>query len=223
MVTVRLRDQLWRIERQTELGEHLTLLELRDMATGEPTEALCPPETFESVANASPTLAQNGVAPFAIWHRKHEAIRLGSTDGLPLASTHAGRILPEAYQFIPAARLLSMPRPSLLIADDVGIGKTIEAGICLMELIVRGRARRILLVVPPGLIPQWRDEMMDKFGLAFHTIENAAGLDRVQTNLAEGLKPWSFLERIITSVDYIKRREVAAKTLERPWDVIVVD
>lgn len=223
MAIVRLRDRLWTVEQQTEVGDRRTLFKLRDLSTGEPADALCPPERFDAVANIGPTLDPHAVAPYGIWHRKHEAIRLASTAGVPLVSTHAGRILPEAYQFVPAARLLSMPRPSLLIADDVGLGKTIEAGICLMELLARGRARRILLVVPPGLIPQWRDEMMEKFGLAFHTIENAAGLDRAQTNLAEGLKPWGFLERVITSVDYIKRRDVTAKALERPWDVIIVD
>jgi SNF2 family DNA or RNA helicase len=148
---------------------------------------------------------------------------LASTQTLPLASIHAGRILPETYQFVPAARLLDGPRPSLLIADDVGLGKTIEAGICLMELIARGRARRILLVIPPGLIAQWQEEMREEFGLTFHCIENAGALDRAQTALAEGLKPWHFLNRVITSVDYLKRREVLAGALDRPWDVIVVD
>jgi SNF2 family DNA or RNA helicase len=76
-----------------------------------------------------------------------------------------------------------LPRQSLLIADDVGLGKTIEAGICLPELIARGRGKRVLLVVPPGLIPQWQEEMLTKFGLRFEAIENAAALERAQTRL----------------------------------------
>lgn len=65
--------------------------------------------------------------------------------------------------------------------------------------------------------------MREKFGLQFHLIENASSLERAQTALAEGIKPWAFLDKIITSVDFLKRREVMASALERPWDVIVVD
>jgi superfamily II DNA or RNA helicase len=111
----------------------------------------------------------------------------------------------------------------LLIADDVGLGKTIEAGICLLELIARGVGKRILVVVPPGLISQWLDEMWDKFGLEFQPVENSASLDRAQTALSEGLQPWAYFDRIITSTEYLKRRDVHTAALARPWDVIVVD
>jgi SNF2 family DNA or RNA helicase len=59
-----------------------------------------------------------------------------------------------------------MPRVNLLIADDVGLGKTIEAGLVAQELVLRHRARRILIVCPAGLQVQWREQMRDKFGLA---------------------------------------------------------
>lgn len=131
--------------------------------------------------------------------------------------------LPEHYQFAPVARMLRLPRPNLLIADDVGLGKTIEAGICLLELIARGRGKRILLVVPPGLIPQWQEEMLTKFGLKFEAIENAAALERAQTRLSEGVRPWAFLHRVITSIEYLKKREILVSALEPQWDVIVVD
>jgi SNF2 family DNA or RNA helicase len=111
----------------------------------------------------------------------------------------------------------------LLIADDVGLGKTIEAGICVLELIARGVGRRILLVVPPGLIPQWLDEMWEKFALEFQTIENSAALDRAQTEVSEGLQPWAYFDRVITSIEYLKRRDVHAAALAHPWDLIVVD
>jgi SNF2 family DNA or RNA helicase len=62
-------------------------------------------------------------------------------------------------------RALSMPRTNLLIADDVGLGKTIEAGLVMQELMLRYRARTMLIVCPAGLTMQWHDEMRDKFGL----------------------------------------------------------
>jgi SNF2 family DNA or RNA helicase len=65
-----------------------------------------------------------------------------------LAGARFGRVALEAYPLAPALRLLSKPRPSLLIADDVGLGKTIEAGLAMLELLARGRAQRILIVTP---------------------------------------------------------------------------
>jgi SNF2 family DNA or RNA helicase len=71
-----------------------------------------------------------------------------------------------------------MPRVSLLIADDVGLAKTIEAGLVAQELILRYRARRILIVTPADLQTQWRDEMRDKFGLEFlRSHQQLAGRD----------------------------------------------
>ena len=71
----------------------------------------------------------------------------------------------EDYQLDPVVRAIQMPRVNLLIADDVGLGKTIEAGMVALELIIRHRARKILIVVPSSLQIQWRDQMRDKFGL----------------------------------------------------------
>jgi hypothetical protein len=65
--------------------------------------------------------------------------------------------------------------------------------------------------------------MWEKFGLEFQAIENAAALDRAQTQLSEGLSPWAYFERVITSTEYLKRRDVIAGALAHPWDVVVVD
>jgi hypothetical protein len=67
-----------------------------------------------------------------------------------------------------------MPRTNLLIADDVGLGKTIEAGLVMQELTLRHRARAMLIDCPAGLTLQWRDEMRDKFGLDFRIVDTAA-------------------------------------------------
>jgi hypothetical protein len=178
---------------------------------------------FELLAEPPPSLDKRSLVPYASWFALHRALELQTPPDGRYAAFVAGRISPEPYQFAPLARLLSGPRRSLLIADDVGLGKTIEAGICLLELIARGVGRRILLVVPPGLIPQWVDEMHAKFGLEFRQIENSAAVSRAQTDLAEGLQPWVYFERVITSTEYLKRRDVHAAALAHPWDVIVVD
>ncbi len=79
----------------------------------------------------------------------------------PSALVAAGRsrIRFELYQQIPALRMLALPRPRILNASDVGLGKTIETGIALRELIARRRGGRILIVCPSGIAEQWRDEM----------------------------------------------------------------
>jgi SNF2 family DNA or RNA helicase len=79
----------------------------------------------------------------------------------------------EDYQLDPVVRAIQMPRVNLLIADDVGLGKTIEAGMTLLELIIRHRARRVLVVCPASLQVQWRDQMREKFGLDFRIVDSA--------------------------------------------------
>jgi SNF2 family DNA or RNA helicase len=71
----------------------------------------------------------------------------------------------DAYQLEPLRKALLLPRVNLLIADDVGLGKTIETGLVMQELMLRHRARSILIVCPSSIQVQWKEEMRDKFGL----------------------------------------------------------
>nr|WP_225438358.1 SNF2-related protein [Candidatus Frankia nodulisporulans] len=77
----------------------------------------------------------------------------------------------EDYQLEPVARAIAAPRVNPLLADDVGLGKTIEAGLVAEELLLRHRARRIMIVCPAGLTTKWRDEMGEKFGREFTIID----------------------------------------------------
>jgi hypothetical protein len=76
-----------------------------------------------------------------------------------------------AYQYKPVLGLIESPTQSILVADEVGLGKTIEAGLVAQELTLRHRARRILIVVPASLQIQWHDQMRDKFGLEFRIVD----------------------------------------------------
>lgn len=222
MQRVLVRGEVWRVREDVALGDR-HLLRLQDPATGETLEVLCPPDEYQPLPEPAPVLDRRALTPWSVWRMLHRALELSAPPSGCFAAFHACRITPEPYQFAPLARLLSDPRRSLLIADDVGLGKTIEAGICLAELRARGVGRRVLLVVPPGLIPQWLDEMWDKFGLRFTPIENSASLDRAQTSVSEGIQPWAYFDRVITSTEYLKRRDVHAAALAQPWDAIVVD
>lgn len=218
---VLLRDEIWDVESE-ELSDAHTLLRLRSKETGALLTALVPPDVPEPVADLPPALDRRALSPFGLWQLRHELLRLAaSSDGL--AALHAGRVQLEPYQLVAVARLFRGPRRNLLIADDVGLGKTVEAGLCVTELIARGFGKRVLLVVPPGLIDQWVDEMSRKFGLVFKPIADSASLDQAQTALAEGISPWVFHDRVITSIEYLKRPEIYLAALRRPWDIVVVD
>jgi len=224
MQCVLVRDRIWRVQSSTPVDGDRQLFSLLDPQGGETLNVLSPPETVQPLPDASPVFEQRAVTPWHGWFLDHHIVRAASLkDDGEFAAFHSGRISPEPYQFAPVDKLLQLPRPCLLVADDVGLGKTIEAGICLLELLARGRGKRVLLVVPPGLIPQWRDEMLEKFGLTFEAVENTASLDRLQTRLSEGIKPWVFFSRVITSVEFLKKREVLTGALAPRWDVIVVD
>ena len=78
----------------------------------------------------------------------------------------------QDYQLDPLVRAVQMPRVNLLIADDVGLGKTIEAGLVCQELMLRHRIRKILIVCPSAMQIQWQEEMRDKFGLEFRIVDS---------------------------------------------------
>ncbi|MEJ7782288.1 MAG: SNF2-related protein [Solirubrobacteraceae bacterium] len=103
-----------------------------------------------------------------------DAVRWGavtSADQRALQAPFRSGITIEDFQLEPLVRALRMPRTTLLVADDVGLGKTIEAGLVVQELLLRHRARTALVVCPAALQVQWRDEMREKFGLEFRIVD----------------------------------------------------
>ena len=110
----------------------------------------------------------------------------------------------EEYQLDPVVRALQMARVNLLIADDVGLGKTIEAGLIIQEMILRHRARTIMIRCPPSLSLKWRAEMLDRFGLDFRIVD----LDSVRLLRRErgvNANIFAHYPRLIVSFDWLKR------------------
>ncbi len=227
---VLVRDRPWRVQRLQAVGGSSAVVELEALDGEEPaflTVLLTPDAPLEDMAplpseDLSFDLRQ--LDSFAAWAAAHRilAATLVRETGI-LSGARFGRVAVEAYQLAPVLRVLSKPRPSLLIADDVGLGKTIEAGLVLLELMARGRADRVLVVTPPGLMEQWRQELFEKFGLEFRIIGNASDLAAAQTELPAGVSPWEALPRVITSVDFIKKETVRHRALRRRWDLVIVD
>jgi len=104
----------------------------------------------------------------------------------------------KAYQLEPLRKALQMPRVNLFIADDVGLGKTIEAGLIVRELLLRQKVRRVIVAAPPSVVLQWRDEMEQRFGLTFAVYDR----DFVAARRRErgyGVNPWTTHPRFIVS------------------------
>ncbi|MEJ7788113.1 MAG: DISARM system SNF2-like helicase DrmD, partial [Solirubrobacteraceae bacterium] len=135
------------------------------------------------------------------------------------------------FQLEPLVRALRMPRTALLIADDVGLGKTIEAGLVVQELLLRHRARTALIVCPASLQLQWRDEMREKFGLEFRIVDREM-LGLLRRSRGVGANPFAHFPRLIVSIDWLKGdlgmrllREVLPPhpQIPRQYDVLIVD
>ena len=104
------------------------------------------------------------------------ALRWGcvtSTDPSLFQSPLRAGIVPKSYQLEPLRKALALPRVNLFIADDVGLGKTIEAGLVLQELLLRQRVQRVVVACPSSVVLQWRDELLQRFGLTFVVFDRA--------------------------------------------------
>lgn len=141
----------------------------------------------------------------------------------------------KAYQLEPLRRALQTARTNLLLADDVGLGKTIEAGLVTQELLLRHRARSVIIVCPPSLALKWRDEMREKFGLEF-AIVNTDLMAKVRRSHGLNANPFRLFQRVIVSMSWLPTlraqrllREVYAdvrnaSTARRfAFDVLIVD
>lgn len=93
---------------------------------------------------------------------------------MPLSAPLFGAVKADDFQLVPLLKALEMPRVSLLLADDVGLGKTIEAGMILRELLIRRRIRRVLILTPASLRLPWKEEMQQNFSLGFDVVDRDA-------------------------------------------------
>ncbi len=114
-----------------------------------------------------------------------------------------------AYQLEPLRKALRLPRVNLFIADDVGLGKTIEAGLVLREMIMRQRVRRAVVVAPPSVVIQWREELEQRFGLTF-VVYDREYVARCRRERGYAVNPWTTHSRFILSHALLRDEEYAA-------------
>lgn len=163
-----------------------------------------------------------------------DAVRWGATtnaDRSFLQAPFRSGISIEDYQLDPLVRAIDMARVNLLIADDVGLGKTIEAGLVIQEMLVRHRARTVFVVCPASLQVKWQTEMWEKFGLEFRIVDTEY-IKRMRRERGIHANPWTSFPRLISSVDWFKSGEGLRLikdalpphiTYPRQFDILVVD
>ncbi|MFZ5827170.1 MAG: DISARM system SNF2-like helicase DrmD [Bacillota bacterium] len=206
---------------EREVGANIaTRIRLPRLDAGQPD----PPSRYQAFVNAIRWSAVNRLSD----PRKEEG------PAQPLLSPWYGAVQVEDYQLYPVLKALEMPRISLLLADDVGLGKTVEAGLILSELIARRRARRVLVICPATIQIQWQEELRSKFNLDFRRMDRSM-VEMALREYGADANPWSTFPHLITSMDYLRQPAVleqfkAATTgMYRgdsgilPWDLLIVD
>ena len=126
------------------------------------------------------------------------------------------------FQLEPALALIDGYASRFLLADEVGLGKTVQAGLMMAELQRRGWCERALILVPSGLRRQWADELKRRFEMP-SVVVDAEVLSTLTHSLPRDINPWSIEPVVITSIDFVKQPEVLQGMLGQLWDIVVVD
>lgn len=226
-------DQTWRTGQRIEVrGDAWTIVELTSFPD-------CEVLRLAGVGRANAGAARTILVPFdrpvrqehppsiqimrpRRWLRTLRRIALDTHPfgGLSAAASCAIELLP--YQIEPALAVLRRAVTRVMIADGVGLGKTVQAGLILQEMSARRESFRALIVMPAGLRDQWSCELAARFGL-HATIAGAAWLAAIGREVPPDVNPWVLPGIYISSFDFIKRPEVLGPIEETVWDVLIVD
>jgi len=153
----------------------------------------------------------------ALFHLRYQAAQLSLAKGFDqLLCLGAVRFEPFPYQVETAQVVLRRFRGRALLCDEVGLGKTIEAGLVLKEYLLRGLVRKVLVLTPPALVAQWQEEMDSKFKIPFVTHEDPTFEKR-------GTRAWGHFERVIASWHTARTGENAKAILGQRYDMVIVD
>ncbi len=215
---VKLRRRIWRIE---DVAGGIASATPIDDFGADSQRFLLELEDVEPGTLPEPPLEALG--DYALQRLFLQAVRLDALHGTaPFVSIQRVGIIPGEYQLVPLVMALRQQPVRLLIADTIGLGKTIEAGLIAKELLARNQARSVLVLTPANLREQWRQQMRDLFYLDFEVVSSETR-KRLERSIPPGADPWLYFDRLIVSMDYAKTPRVKHELLKRKWDVVIVD
>jgi superfamily II DNA or RNA helicase len=205
---VRLRQRLYLVEEVIEPPEtdEATLVRLScldDDAQGQSLEVLweCEVDAEILTGESWEKLAERGFDPTPMFSAYLHTLRwncVTATDPKRFQSPFRAGIRLDAYQLEPLRKALLLPRVNLFIADDVGLGKTIEAGLIARELLLRRKVREIVVACPPSMLDQWQEELEARFGLTFVILDRDY-IAQVRRERGYGVNPWTTHPRFLVS------------------------
>lgn len=227
-VRVEIRDAEWRIkciDHTSDGGELLTCEGLSELVRGreatfltkiEPNIRILAPEDTVLVDDTSSSYRASRLYLATLIRQAppvDEKIYLGQHAALD--------VMP--FQFEPARQALQQPRQRILIADSVGLGKTLEAGILVSELIARGKGKRILVLAVKSMLTQFQQEFWNRFSIGLTRLDSQ-GLQRVRNRIPTNHNPFHYFDRSIISIDTLKQDIDYRHYLEQAyWDIIIID
>jgi superfamily II DNA or RNA helicase len=195
-------------------GKEARFIDAIERESGEIT--IIDPRNTRAVADASQFYSESRLV-------LESHIRASTPESLALHLGHRGAMDVLPFQLDPTTLALSQPRQRILIADIVGLGKTIECGILLAELIKRGRGRRILVVTVKAMLTQFQKEIWSRFAIPLTRLDSA-GLQKVRRHIPSNHNPFHYYDKTIISIDTLKQDGEYRTHLETAaWDIIVID
>jgi len=235
---VKVRSRRYLVEAVESAGDpswEQTLVEiscLEDDAQGERLSVLWEREVDAQVLKQADWshLARSGFDAPHVFSAYIHALRwnlVTSTNPRLFQSPHRAGIQIMSYQLEPLKKALQMPRVNLFIADDVGLGKTIEAGLILREMIMRQKVKRIVIACPASLVTQWQGEMEARFGLSF-VIFDRDYLFNCRRERGYAINPWTTHSQFIVSHSLLRDEQYASPLREwlidhLPGSMLVLD
>ncbi|MEH1889732.1 MAG: DISARM system SNF2-like helicase DrmD [Nostoc sp.] len=221
---VRVRSRQYLVEEvvskpSPEQDTKVSLSCLEDDALGESLEVLWEREIDAKIVGATSweSIANRGFDNPRLFSAYLHTLRwncVTSTNAKLFQAPYRAGIEVKAYQLEPLRKALLMPRVGLFIADDVGLGKTIEAGLILREMLMRQKVRRVVISCPPSVVRQWQEEMESRFGLTFMILDREFIAARRQER-GYGINPWMTHTRFIISHALLRDETYAAPL--RDW------